>query len=649
MSANGPGDASQPVAPAPVAELPPGPAPQTALGLREQALAPAARALAPARADTPARVLTPATSIRRGFPRITLAVIVSCSLLGIVAGLLDDGARQTIRALSTTTAIVAGMFMASWLEQRVYDRLLARGRLLRVALSVLLPLAALTILPLLAALVGAPTLLLGDGGTVMASLMLGSLWLAGAAAGSLIIVVLDVLISTLVRGFRTRVQLAVLGLLGVVVLYFVGVYAAGRRLADATAGQDAAAVLEQMNVHIGSGNVGDKLREWLASPHAGLVITLGVVGLGLLIALPAVLSACGKLADAVMERLNPLEVAFDRVGDGDLAVAVEEGGSRELVAIGRGFNRMTASLRQTLTDLAARNQELGEMNRAAVRFVPFQFLELLRKSSIREIERGDQIELEISVMFSDIRGFTTLAEKMGPQATFGFINRYVGQVESAIHREEGFINDIFGDGIMALFHRGADAALRAALGMTQAVAELNEALVAEGHPPITIGIGMHSGSLMLGTIGGAERLSCTVVGDPANTASRVEGMTKLYAARLLVSDATVARLADASTYRLRELDRVQAKGKHEPLVLYEVLDAEPTPVADAKEATQTRFAEALACYRGGAFGRARELFAACLADCPDDGGARLYQERCSRYLARPPEGTWDGVTRLEQK
>ncbi len=210
--------------------------------------------------------------------------------------------------------------------------------------------------------------------------------------------------------------------------------------------------------------------------------------------------------------------------------------------------------------------DLRSTNRAIVRFVPSPFLELLGRNKITEVTRGDSTAIEMAIMFSDIRGFTTMAESMGPQKTFSFINDYLGRMDPEIHKQDGFINDIFGDGIMALFHKGADAAVAAAIGMLRATDEFDSSL--------RMGVGIHTGELMLGTIGGSERLDCTVVGDPANTASRIEGMTKMYGAALLISEATYQALEDPDAYDIRPLDRVIAKGKDEPSTIYEVLDGE---------------------------------------------------------------------------
>jgi len=482
------------------------------------------------------------------------------------------------------------------------------------------------------------------------ALMLASFWLASAAVGSLIIVLLDVLISSLIPDFRSRVQVAILALVTVAAGASVGVYAAGQTIAEALRrGLDAEKV-GGLEVDIGDGLLsGFQIEQLLAMPETPGFISLGFSLIAVLVALPAILSACGKLAEAIMERLHPLSLAFDEVREGKLDVRVEEAGSRDFVKISHGFNRMAGSLEMTVHDLDTRNRELNALHQASSRFVPFQFLELLDKQTITDIARGDQIQLDISVAFSDIRAFTTMAEALGAEQTFAFINRYLAHMEPQIHQESGFINDILGDGIMALFHKGADAAVRASLGMLGALEKLNQQLVDENRTPIRIGIGINSGPLMLGTIGGADRLSCTVVGDPANLAARVEGMTKLYRATLLISEGTKQRLSDPNHYQLREVDRVQAKGKTEPTILYEVLDGLPAAERAQKLATLETFAAALDHYRAGDFAEAAEAFATCLETAPEDGSAALYVRRCKQLLLHPPTESWKGVTSLDAK
>ena len=591
------------------------------------------------------RWFTPAESARRPLPRRTLMVLGAAVLVSIPTSPESIALSELLWSVSMLVSLFAACSLANWLEQRVYTRLLAVGSLPRVIISSLLPLAGLfggTLAIVLLAVIGS---VLGDNGVMAVSALLAMLWFTSSAFGSLIIVMLDVAISAIVSDFRSRIQLAIFSLLSMSTLFILGIYVAGRALGGAIASMDPSKLEGKVTIQ-GTTITADELQFWLHAEGTSDIIALGTVLFAVAIGLPAILSACGKLADAVMERLHPLREAFEEVSRGKLDVRVEEGGSRELRLITSGFNRMTESLDATLGDLDAKNRDLALTNEATSRFVPFQFLELLRKSSIREIERGDQVELDISVLFSDIRSFTTMAEAIGPRDTFAFINRYLAEMEPEIHRERGFINNVFGDGIMALFHTGADAALRAALGMLTAVERFNATLETEGKKRIVIGIGMDSGSLMLGTIGGRDRLNCTVIGDPANSAARVEGMTKLYGASLLLAERTHQRLT--ANYLIREIDRVQALGKNESFALYEVLDGEPSARRNQKWDTRDAFSAALADYRRGDFAKAQRAFTELRERAPDDRVLAVYLERCLRHLEHPPSD-WDGITRLETK
>ncbi len=167
----------------------------------------------------------------------------------------------------------------------------------------------------------------------------------------------------------------------------------------------------------------------------------------------------------------------------------------------------------------------------------------------------------MSTLFADVRGFSALAEKVGPKETFDIINRYLAFMEPAIHGHGGFILQYLGDGIMALFPKRADDAVHAGIEMHRALVRLNEARRGTGEAPLVIGIGINTGTVMVGTIGGTERLDSGVVGDSVNVASRIEGMTKMYGAALLLGDRTVEALEDRDAFTLREIDRVVAKGR----------------------------------------------------------------------------------------
>ena len=204
------------------------------------------------------------------------------------------------------------------------------------------------------------------------------------------------------------------------------------------------------------------------------------------------------------------------------------------------------------------------------RFLPREFLNLLDKTSILDIQLGDQVEKEMTVLFSDIRDFTSLSEKMTPQDNFNFINAYLSRMEPIIHEHHGFIDKYIGDAIMALFPNCADDAVQAALLMLKTLADYNLTRGRPGRPCFNIGIGIHTGKLMLGTVGGQNRMDGTVISDAVNLASRIEGMTKKYGANLLISEGTYSRLNDKAKYAIRPLDRVKAKGKTEAVMIYAV-------------------------------------------------------------------------------
>lgn len=303
---------------------------------------------------------------------------------------------------------------------------------------------------------------------------------------------------------------------------------------------------------------------------------------------------------------------------------------------------------RTLDDVDARARELADTNLAIQRFVPFPFLNALDKKSVREVKRGDAIQTTMSVMFCDMRGFTTLAEHMGHEETFRFINSYLGRMEPEILKTGGFINQYLGDGIMALFPKGADAAVAAAVGMCRALETLNGERLTRGESALRIGIGIHTGTLMMGTIGGADQLDSGVVGDVVNTAARLEGITKMYGANVLLSGETMEALSTPELFALRPLDAVKAKGKKEPLVLLEVLDGDSKLVRDEKLAGSHEFAVGLAEYRAGQFHDAAARFAALAARCPNDGAAGALHERCVEFMAAPPVA-WAGVLSLTMK
>ncbi len=293
------------------------------------------------------------------------------------------------------------------------------------------------------------------------------------------------------------------------------------------------------------------------------------------------------------------------------------------------------------------NEELRALTESYSRFVPFEFLQLLGRESIQSVLPADNVSLDMTVLFVDLREFTTLSESLGPAPTFALLNEYLGVMEPPIAKCEGFINHYQGDAIMALFHRGAESALGAAAGMVEALAELNRTRTERGEIGLRVGMGINSGELMLGAIGGADRLDSNVVGDSANLASRTEGLTKLYGSICILTDHTFRRLADPGAFALRELDRVIVRGRAEPVAVYEYLDVEPPQSREQKLASAEHFSQALALYRVGEFAAAIGVFAQCVNACADDTAAKLYVQRCAELVQSGPGPDWKGVTVLD--
>jgi class 3 adenylate cyclase len=276
--------------------------------------------------------------------------------------------------------------------------------------------------------------------------------------------------------------------------------------------------------------------------------------------------------------------------------------------------------------------ELFQLNKAYERFVPNQFLQFLEKSSIIDVQLGDQVQLEMSVLFSDIRDFTTLSESMTPEENFRFINSYLSRMEPVINENNGFIDKYIGDAIMALFSGEADNAVKAAIAMLHCLVEYNQNRANSGYAPIQIGIGINTGTLMLGTVGGQNRMDGTVISDAVNLASRVESLTKNYGVSLLITQETYSRLENPSQYAIRTLDTVKVKGKSEAVTVYEVFDADPPEIKAGKLATLELFAEAKAIYWEGNVAEAARLFWECWRPNQGDRAAKIYWERCQSAL-----------------
>ena len=287
--------------------------------------------------------------------------------------------------------------------------------------------------------------------------------------------------------------------------------------------------------------------------------------------------------------------------------------SAQAYAIARLVADANRRIERLSADITAAHNDLMRTHEAVIRFVPFAFLDLLGRSSILDVKRGDHVAMDVEVLFCDIRGYTTLVEGLTPSDAFGLINEWLGTLEPHVHRAGGFVKEYLGDCIVALFPSGPDDALQACIAMHSALRRFSATQTFAPGRPITAGMGLHAGPLVMGTIGGDTRLDTGAVGDVVNTTSRVEGLTRTYGTDLLITEVVVRRLRRPEAVELRELDEVVVRGRRQPLRIFEVLDALAPEVRALRLRTRPHYAagrEALQC---GNPGEARTHFDRCLA------------------------------------
>ena len=260
-------------------------------------------------------------------------------------------------------------------------------------------------------------------------------------------------------------------------------------------------------------------------------------------------------------------------------------------------------------------------------------------------------EKELTALFADIRGFTTLSESLTPAQLVELLNEYLTEMTEVIFKNWGTLDKYIGDAIMAFWgapYPQDDHALRACrtgLAMITALQKLQEGWQLRGVPHIDIGVGINSGPMLVGNMGSKRRKNYTIMGDSVNLASRLEGINRQFGTHIIISEGTFLLVKDQVV--ARELDLIRVKGKTQPVKVYELLALAKD--AGAHNDLVTRFDKGLAAYRSGEWLPAIETFQQLLVDYPQDGPSQVFIERCLNLLARPPEGAWDGVFVMKTK
>lgn len=293
--------------------------------------------------------------------------------------------------------------------------------------------------------------------------------------------------------------------------------------------------------------------------------------------------------------------------------------------------------------------ELLRINSSYSRFVPYEYLHFLNKESFLEVKLGDNTSKDMAIMFSDIRAFTTMSEKMTPQETFDFINAYLRRVSPVIRDNDGLIVKFIGDGVMAVFPKGVDNAVNAGIEKLNEVTAYNLHRRQEGREPIRIGIGVHYGNMMVGMVGEAVRMQGDALSDNVNLTSRLEGLTKYYGVSFVLSGEALERLTHPERYHLRFLDKVQVKGREHPILIHEVFSADPDDVIEKKIKNRPLFEQGQQHYFALEFADAVACFQEVVRSHPEDVTSRLYLERSEQFLKHGVPKGWQGIERRTSK
>lgn len=266
---------------------------------------------------------------------------------------------------------------------------------------------------------------------------------------------------------------------------------------------------------------------------------------------------------------------------------------------------------------------LGQTNESLKRFIPREFLKLLGKSEIVDVKLGDAVSKDMTVLFADVRNFTSLSEGLSSKETFEFVNRLLTRTDPIIRKNQGFIDKYIGDAVMALFANKPDDAIQAALELQQEVKNNNLL----SNQKIGIGVGIHYGNLILGTVGSKYRMDGTVISDAVNTASRIEELTKVYKLDILISEDLKKQVEAPENFNFRLIDTLNLRGKRSQNCIYEVYDDPEKYPSDFLK----HYEKGMHSFRNVDIKEAKIHLDAALSLKPDDGPCQYFLEKLAEY------------------
>ena len=338
-----------------------------------------------------------------------------------------------------------------------------------------------------------------------------------------------------------------------------------------------------------------------------------------------------RIAGSVVKPVTVLEKAARHIANGNFNERVEVNLHDEIGRLANTFNFMSSGLqeRDKIRDL------LGKVVST----------EIAQELMSKEIELGGE-EKEVTILFSDIRKFTTLCENRTPKQIIALINRYLTGMNEVIDKNSGVVEQYVGDAVMALFGaplpnpQSAANAVHCALEMFEALNIINSEFSQQGIPTIKIGVGINTDIVLVGNVGSSSRLNYTVIGDGVNLASRLEGLTKFYGVNIIVSNETKAQTHDII---FRELDNVKVKGKENPVLIYEPICRQNSNINKNLLNDLHQYEKALNLYKLQQWQQAYNLFQELEKRSDHPALYQLYMQRVRANLKTPPGKDWDGI------
>jgi adenylate cyclase len=304
---------------------------------------------------------------------------------------------------------------------------------------------------------------------------------------------------------------------------------------------------------------------------------------------------------------------------------------------------------KNLKEAREREESMRHIFEKTEKFVPYEFISSLGHKVITDVKLGDQVEKVVTVLFSDLRDYTTLSEQMTPEENFRFISSFNEEMGPIIRQNKGFINQYLGDAIMALFTENPEQALTAAIEMNQKIREFNNLRKAKNLPLIKMGLGMHTGPLIMGITGDKDRMDATTISDTVNTASRIENLTKYYHTVILLSETSLNQIEDRERFYLRYLGKVQVKGKQSSTGIYECFNSDNEDQISRKMRSLSLFNEGMHNYLYKSFDKAIKAFQSVIDENPEDRTVRFFLENANRFYHKGVPENWSGVLEMASK